>query len=117
MAATKEKWELLERRRRRVRKKSFGTAECPRLRITRTMKHIYGQFINDDDGRVLGAVSSVALKIDGGNIAGAKQVGKALAEKAQAIGVENVCFDRGGRIYHGRVKALAEAAREAGLKF
>ena len=117
MASTMKKRELLERRRRRVRKNVFGSPERPRLRISRTLKHIYAQIIDDTRGHVLTSVSSVALKVAGGNIAGAKEVGKALGEKARSQGITLVCFDRGGRLYHGRVKALAEAAREAGLQF
>jgi large subunit ribosomal protein L18 len=117
MAKTSETTLLLERRKRRVRKKVHGTAERPRLRVTRSLKHIYAQLIDDTEGRVITAASSVGLKIPGGNLDAAKQVGKALGEKAREGGVEQVCFDRGGRIFHGRVKALAEAAREAGLRF
>lgn len=117
MASTTKKSELLARRKQRVRKRVSGSAERPRLRINRTLKHIYAQIIDDTRGHVLAAVSSVSLKVAGGNVAGAKEVGKMLGEKALAEGIKQVCFDRGGRIYHGRVKALAEAAREAGLQF
>ena len=117
MAKTNPKTVLLERRKRRVRKKISGTTECPRLRVTRSIQHIYAQIIDDTTGQTLLAESSVGLKIAGGNTEAAKQVGKALGEKAKDKNVAKVCFDRGGRIYHGRVKALAEAAREAGLKF
>jgi large subunit ribosomal protein L18 len=100
----------------------FGTVERPRLSVYRSSKHIYAQVINDFDGKTLAAASSTlddvrgSLK-NGGNIAAAKQVGKAIAERAKAAGVSAVAFDRGGRKYHGRVKALADAAREGGLKF
>jgi large subunit ribosomal protein L18 len=107
----------LKRRRARVRGKVHGTAERPRLSVRRSIKHIYAQLIDDVSGRTLAASSSVALKLDGNNVEAATQVGKALAEKAQAAKIEACAFDRGGRLYHGRVKALAEAAREAGLKF
>ena len=117
MARTSRKTVLLERRKRRVRKKISGTPEVPRLRVTRSLKHISAQIIDDTTGQTLAAASSVALKIPGGNIAGAKEVGKAIGEQAKEKDLSQVCFDRGGRIYHGRVKALAEAAREAGLKF
>ncbi len=117
MAKTSKKFLLLERRKRRVRKKVQGTPERPRLRVTRTLKHIYAQLIDDSEGRVIGAASSVALKIPGGNRDAAGQVGKALGEKARENGIERVCFDRGGCLYHGRVKALADAARKAGLRF
>lgn len=105
------------RRKRRVRKKIYGTPDRPRLSVYRSLKHIYAQVIDDTAGRTLAAASSQALKISGGNIEGARAVGKALAEKAKACAVEAVCFDRNGRLYHGRVKALADAARKGGLKF
>ena len=117
MESTLKKAALLERRKRRVRNKITGTEARPRLRVSRTLKHIYAQLIDDTTGTVLTVESSLGLKINGGNIDAAKQVGKALGEKAKAKGIEAVCFDRGGRLYHGRVKALADAAREAGLKF
>lgn len=117
MANTAQKKVLLERRKVRVRKKVQGTPERPRLRVSRTLNHIYAQIIDDSSGRTLVAESSVGMKIPGGNVEAAKAVGKALGEKAKAKEIEQVCFDRGGRQYHGRVKALAEAAREAGLQF
>ena len=107
----------LQRRRARVRGKIHGTPERPRLSVRRTLKHIYAQLIDDVSGRTLAAASSIALKLDGNNVEVASQVGKALAEKAQTAQIEACSFDRGGRLYHGRVKALAEAAREAGLRF
>jgi large subunit ribosomal protein L18 len=117
MDSTQKKNALLQRRQRRVRSKVSGTADCPRLRVSRSLKHIYAQIIDDTKGVVMVAESSPGLKIPGGNIGAAKQVGKALGEKAKAKGIEKVAFDRGGHLYHGRVKALADAAREAGLKF
>lgn len=108
---------LLERRRRRIRTRVSGTAERPRLRVSRTSKHIYAQIIDDISGSTLASCSSVALKIAGGTVDAAKQVGKSLAERAKAQNIELVAFDRGGRLYHGRVKALADAARETGLQF
>lgn len=108
---------LLERRQRRVRKNVFGTAERPRLRVTRTLKHISAQLIDDQSGITLAAASSVALKIPGGNVEAAKEVGKALAEAAKSKSITAAAFDRGGRLFHGRIKALAEAAREGGLQF
>ncbi len=117
MGKTSTKMALLGRRKRRVRKRVVGTASRPRLRVTRTLKHIYAQIIDDTDGRTLTSASSVALKMSGGNVAAAKEVGKALGEKAKEQSITNVCFDRGGRLYHGRVRALAEAARKAGLQF
>ena len=113
----KSKQELLERRRRYVRKRIEGTPERPRLRVNRSLKHIYAQIIDDVTGNTLVAESSVALKTCGSNIEAAKAVGKALGEKAKAKSIERVAFDRGGHLYHGRVKALADAAREAGLQF
>lgn len=117
MAKTKAETVLLQRRRRRVRKSVSGTAARPRLAVTRTLNHIYAQVIDDTRGVTLCAASSVALKINGGNIEAAKAVGKALGEAAIGKNISAVAFDRGGRLYHGRVKALAEAAREAGLQF
>lgn len=117
MGKTQNELMLLKRRQRRVRKKVSGTSARPRLRVTRTLKHIYAQLIDDMSGKTLGAASSVALKVDGGNIDGARAVGKAIGEVAKEHSIAAVCFDRGGRQYHGRVKALADAAREAGLQF
>ena len=117
MGKQREALRLLRRRQRRVRKKIFGTADRPRLRVTRTLKHIYAQLIDDTSGHTLAAASSVDLKISGGNIEAAQAVGKALGERAREKNIEQVSFDRGGRLYHGRVQALAEAAREAGLQF
>lgn len=112
----------LGRRRRHVRKSVFGSTERPRLSVFRSDKHIYAQIIDDFAGRTLAAASSAVAEIrgdlkNGGNIAAAKRVGKAIAERAKAAGIKQVAFDRGGRQYHGRVKALADAAREGGLKF
>jgi large subunit ribosomal protein L18 len=105
----------------RIRKKMQGTAERPRLNVYRSLNHIYVQVIDDLHGAtVVSASSAEGKKADrktGGNVAAAKTVGKAIAERAKAKGVTKVVFDRGGYIYHGRVKALADAAREAGLKF
>ncbi len=117
MAKTEEKTRLRERRRLRVRQHIRGTAERPRLSVFRSAKHIYAQVIDDMTGRTLAAASSLSVKVAGGNIAGAKAVGKAIAEKARAASITRVCFDRGGNLFHGRVKALADAAREAGLEF
>ncbi|HEX8872078.1 MAG TPA: 50S ribosomal protein L18 [Candidatus Acidoferrum sp.] len=106
----------------RVRTKVSGTPERPRLSVYRSVGHIYAQVIDDRGGRTLASASSVdketkkSLK-GGGNIASAKAVGKNIAERAKAAGVVKVVFDRGGYKYHGRVKALADAAREAGLQF
>ncbi|MBX7259181.1 MAG: 50S ribosomal protein L18 [Candidatus Hydrogenedentes bacterium] len=107
----------LERRRNRVRKKVSGTSEMPRLTVRRSLKHIYAQIVDDTAGKTLTSESSVALKITGGNVDAAKAVGKAIAEKALSASIKKVCFDRNGRLFHGRIKALADAAREAGLEF
>ncbi len=106
----------------RVRTRVTGTPERPRLCVYRSLGHIYAQVIDDRTGRTLASASSLDKEMrkqlkGGGNVAGAKVVGKAIAERARAAGVELVVFDRGGYKYHGRVQALAESAREAGLKF
>ncbi len=102
----------------RIRKKLTGTDERPRLSIYRSTAHIYAQIIDDSKGTTLVSASTVEAKSKtGGNLASAKEVGKAVADKAKAKGITKVVFDRGGYLYHGRVKALADAAREAGLQF
>src|SRR5262245_2011531 len=104
----------------RIRKKVRGSGDRPRLAVFRSLNHIYAQVIADEKGETICAASSVeksARVRNGGNIDAAKQVGKLIAERAKEKGVSEVVFDRGGYIYHGRVKTLAEAAREAGLKF
>jgi large subunit ribosomal protein L18 len=103
----------------RIRKKLQGTAERPRLNVYRSLNHIYVQVIDDANGKTLVAASSAEgeAKKTGGNVAAAKAVGKTIAERAKAKGISKVVFDRGGYIYHGRVKALADAAREGGLQF
>jgi len=117
MSKTKYETVMRSRRQRRIRKRIHGTADRPRLRVTRSLKHIYAQLIDDDQGVTLCSASSVALKVAGGNLAGAEAVGKALGELAKEKNIDAVSFDRGGNLYHGRVKALAEAARDAGLQF
>jgi large subunit ribosomal protein L18 len=106
----------------RTRKRVHGRAQAPRLNVFRSLKHIYAQIVDDAEGRTLVAASSGDGEVrktlkSGGNIAGAKVVGKVLAERAVKAGISRVVFDRGGYGYHGRVKALADAAREGGLKF
>jgi len=105
----------------RIRKKMQGTAERPRLNVYRSLNHIYVQVIDDLHGTTLVSASTAEGKKEsrttGGNVASAKAVGKTIAERAKAKGVTKVVFDRGGYLYHGRVKAVAEAAREAGLQF
>ena len=107
------------KRHKRVRAKISGTAERPRLNVFRSGKHIYAQIIDDTTGTTLAAASSVEKDFDGygGNKEAAKKVWKAIAKKALDKEIENVVFDRGGYLYHGRVKELAEGAREGGLKF
>ncbi|MFZ9054852.1 MAG: 50S ribosomal protein L18 [Flavobacteriales bacterium] len=103
---------------RRVRGKIQGTAECPRLSVFRSNKQIYAQIIDDRAGRTLAAAGSLgADEAKGAKLDQAAAVGKMIAEKAKAAGIETVVFDRNGYLYHGRVKTLAEAAREGGLKF
>jgi large subunit ribosomal protein L18 len=105
----------------RIRKKVQGTAERPRLSVYRSLNHVYVQVIDDLAGVTLVSASTAegkkAERKTGGNLAAAKAVGKTIAERAKAKGISQVVFDRGGYIYHGRVKALADAAREAGLQF
>jgi len=105
--------------RRRIRKVSFGTPERPRLAVFRSNKEIYAQLINDKEGKTLAAASSIDKAVDakGTKVEIANAVGKAIAEKAKGLGIEEVAFDRGGNLYHGRVKSLADGAREGGLKF
>ena len=106
------------RRKTGIRKGVFGSADKPRLSVFRSSKHIYAQLVNDFEGKTLASASTIQAKIaTGGNIDAAKQVGTKIAEQAKAAGIESVAFDRNGFKYHGRVKALADAAREGGLKF
>jgi large subunit ribosomal protein L18 len=108
------------RRHRRVRKTVKGTAQRPRLAVFRSNKHISAQIIDDLEGVTLATASTVEAELrsaDGGNVEAATKVGRLVAERAKAAGVSTVVFDRGGFRYHGRVAALAEAAREAGLEF
>jgi large subunit ribosomal protein L18 len=114
-----EKNAIRERVHARIRRKLRGTAERPRLAIYRSVAHIYAQVIDDNQGATLVSASSVdkAAKTNGGNVAAAKTIGKLVAERAKEKGIKQVVFDRGGYRYHGRVKALADAARAAGLEF
>ncbi|MBE6159284.1 MAG: 50S ribosomal protein L18 [Firmicutes bacterium] len=106
------------RRHSRVRNKVSGTSEMPRLNVFRSNENIFAQIIDDTKGNTLVSSSSVELKIkNGGNVEAAKLVGKDIAEKAKKAKIKKVVFDRGGYLYHGRVEALAEAARENGLEF
>jgi large subunit ribosomal protein L18 len=103
----------------RIRRRLRGSAERPRLAVYRSLNHIYAQLIDDREGRTVVAASSAEKSgsAKGGNIAGAQAIGKLIAERAREKGIQKVVFDRGGYLYHGRVKALADAAREAGLEF
>ena len=107
------------RRHKRVRGKVSGTPECPRLNVFRSSMHIYAQIIDDVNGKTLCAASSTekGFGMYGGNCDAAKKVGQMIAEKAKKQGITDVVFDRGGYVYHGRVAALAEGAREGGLNF
>jgi large subunit ribosomal protein L18 len=122
MTDVKHKRATLLRRKRHVRRKVVGTPDRPRLSVYRSLKHIYAQVIDDISGRTLASASTLSKEVREGvdstaNRDAAVKVGTLLAERARKAGVEAVCFDRGGRKFHGRVKALAEAAREAGLRF
>ena len=102
----------------RIRTKMQGSTERPRLNVYRSLNHIYAQVIDDSQGVTIVSASTVSSKIKtGGNVAAAKEVGKLVAERAKEKGITKVVFDRGGYLYHGRIKALADAAREAGLEF
>ncbi|NQX94348.1 MAG: 50S ribosomal protein L18 [Erythrobacter sp.] len=112
------KLSLFERRRRRVRTALRARAgDRPRLSVHRTGKHIYAQIIDDAEGRTVAAASTLGAKSSGANVDAASQVGKDIAAAAKKAGVTTVVFDRGGFLFHGRVKALADAAREGGLEF
>ncbi|MGN0678990.1 MAG: 50S ribosomal protein L18 [Oscillospiraceae bacterium] len=119
MVKTIDKNKSRVRRHKRVRSKISGTAQCPRLNVFRSSMHIYAQIIDDVSGKTLAAASSTEKDFGmyGGNIEAAKKVGQMIAEKAKAAGITDVVFDRGGYVYHGRVAALAEGAREGGLNF
>ena len=121
----KTKEDRRDRIKLRIRKRVNGTTERPRLSVFRSVAHMYAQVVDDRTGRTIAAASSVepALKgslgagVRGGNIAGAQAVGRAIAERLKEKGITRVVFDRNGFLYHGRVKAVADAAREAGLEF
>ncbi len=113
---------LRKKRHRRLRFKVIGSAERPRLNVSRSLQHIYAQLIDDTTGRTLAAASTVEKDLrdslkTGGDVGAAKLVGKLIAERAQTLGVTAIVFDRGGYKYHGRIQALADSARENGLKF
>ena len=122
MDKTKKKQNSHLRRKRRVRRKISGTSQRPRLSVSRSLKHIYAQIIDDENGNTLAHASSLSPEVkgnatEGGKIQIAQSVGQLIAQKAKEHQIEGVIFDRGGNLYHGRIKALAEAAREGGLKF
>ena len=122
MIKQKERKPLVQKRHRSIRLKVSGTAEFPRLAVYRSTKHIYAQLIDDENHVTLASASSNDKDLkeklsNGGNIEAAKIVGEAIAQKAKKAGISEVVFDRGGFLYHGRVAALADAAREAGLMF
>ena len=118
MYSKQDKNQTRQRRHERIRKKVIGTETCPRLNVFRSNANIQVQVIDDTKGATLVACSSMDLKLaNGGNVEAAKKVGAEIANRCKAKNIENVVFDRGGYLYHGRIKALAEAAREGGLKF
>lgn len=122
MITKQDKNKLRKKRHLRVRKKLFGTSERPRLNVFRSSSHIYAQVIDDLAGATLVSASTLDPEFkgqisNGGNIEAAKKVGEMIAKKAKEKGIEQVVFDRGGYLYHGRIKALADAARESGLEF
>ena len=122
MDRIKKKSIAQNRRKKRVRRKIYGTNERPRLSVFRSLRHVYAQIIDDERGITLAAASTQSSELKdslstSGNINAARQVGELIARKASECQIVSVVFDRGGNLYHGRVKALAEAARENGLKF
>ena len=118
MISQRNRNEIRQRVHARIRAKVTGTQERPRLNVYRSLNHIYAQVIDDSQGVTVVSASSKAAKLKtGGNVAAAKEIGKLVAERAQEKGIKKVVFDRGGYLYHGRIKALADAAREAGLEF
>lgn len=122
MISKSDKNKARVKRHLRVRKKIEGTTERPRLNIFRSSKHMYAQIIDDQNGVTLAAASTQDKELkdqigNGGNVEAARKVGELIAERAKANGINQVVFDRGGYLYHGRVQALADSAREAGLEF
>ena len=116
MISQNKRNEIRQRIHARIRRKLAGTAERPRLNVYRSLSHIYAQVIDDQAGATIAFASTIKMK-SGGNVAAAKEIGKTIAARAKEKGVTKVVFDRGGYLYHGRIKALADAAREAGLEF
>ncbi len=122
MDRSKKKYIARHKRKQRVRQKIIGTRQRPRLSVFRSLKHIYAQIIDDEASNTLTAASTLSPELKDnlstqGNIGAAKQVGTLIARRAKEHQIESVVFDRGGNLYHGRIKALAEAAREEGLRF
>jgi large subunit ribosomal protein L18 len=118
MITQKQRNVVRQRVHSRIREKIAGTGARPRLNVYRSLNHIYAQLIDDAQGVTLVSASTLQAKLKtGGNVAAAREVGKLVAERALEKGVKQVVFDRGGYLYHGRIKALADAAREAGLEF
>ena len=128
MIAKSKKNEVRQRVHKRIRRKMMGTPHRPRLNVYRSLNHIYAQLVDDMQGQTLVSANSLERpeaaakgakdkRPTGGNLAAAKSVGKSLAERARKQGISKVVFDRGGYLYHGRIKALADAARESGLEF
>lgn len=118
MIPQRKRNEIRQRVHTRIRRRLAGSAERPRLNVYRSLNHIYAQVIDDAQGVTLASASTVASKMKtGGNVSAAREVGKLIAERAKEKGITRVVFDRGGYLYHGRIKALADAAREAGLEF
>lgn len=122
MISKKSRTEVRESKHKKIRKRFKGTAECPRLCVYRSNMHIYAQIVDDVAQKTLTAASTVEKDVKAelertNDVAAAAYVGKTIAAKAQALGIKEVVFDRGGYVYHGKVKALADAAREAGLEF
>lgn len=119
MGSNDSRQEIRRRIHKRIRRRVAGTPERPRLAIFRSVNHIYAQVIDDQQGRTLASAGSTEkdLRGKGGNVEGAKLIGAAVAQRAKEKGISKVVFDRGGYLYHGRIKALADAARAAGLEF
>ena len=117
MVSKKSRAAMREKKHMRIRNRFSGTAQRPRLAVFRSTQHIYAQIIDDTVGKTLVAASTLEVKVDGTKTDAARAVGAAVAKKALENGIEKVVFDRGGNLYHGRIQALAEGAREAGLDF
>ena len=117
MVSKKSRSEVRVNKHRKLRNRFSGTAERPRLAVFRSNNHMYAQIIDDTEGKTLVAASTLEVKVDGTKTDAAKAVGEAVAKKALEKGIDKVVFDRGGNLYHGRIKELADAARNGGLKF